>query len=352
MGDKGKVIRLALTPGDPAGIGPEITARLLEAGRPEGVELVIVGSGPALRRVIGDHTGETLPVISAGEMDRLEELPGYPVVIDTSGGEDVPPGRPSPQGGRVSGRSVEVAASLARRGKVHGIVTGPLSKEALNLGGYKYSGHTEMLADIFESPDCQMMMVNGEMRVVILSRDIPLRKAPDSVTPSRLRRGIEVTCQALQKFWNIGSPYMAVAALNPHGGDGGVTGREEIDVISPVLNKMREEGYNLDGPVPADTLFCHREAKEYHAFIALYHDQGMIPFKMSGFERGVNMTIGLPVIRTSVCHGTAFDIAGRGEGSEKSLEAAVCLARDCAAAAGGGGTAEGKVTGVEGEQTV
>jgi len=208
-------------------------------------------------------------------------------------------------------------------------VTGPISKEALGLAGYSYIGHTDMLSDLLGAPDCQMMMVSGALRIVILTRDIPLAEVPSAVTGKRLMTGIRVTDAALRELWGVENPRIDIAALNPHGGDGGVTGTEEGEVIILAIEALAREGIDARGPFPADTLFYHPEKRGCDAFVALYHDQGMIPFKMSGFDRGVNMTIGLPTVRTSVCHGTAYDIAGRGEAESGSLASALELAVHC-----------------------
>jgi len=327
-------IPIALTPGDPAGIGPEITAALLAPGYDPGADIALIGSADALAaaarkagvpapRVIGK--GGT---VSAGTL--LDSLAGgSPVIIDTGGGREVPDGGPSAAGGAVSGEAVEEAARLAAEGAVEGIVTGPISKEALGLAGYSYIGHTDMLSALLDAPDCQMMMVSGTMRIVILTRDIPLADVPAAVTGKRLATGVKVTDAALRELWGIDRPRIDIAALNPHGGDGGVTGTEENDVIVPAIAALVEDGIDARGPFPADTLFYHHERRECDAFVALYHDQGMIPFKMSGFGSGVNMTIGLPVVRTSVCHGTAYDIAGRGVAEGGSLASALELAVRC-----------------------
>ena len=218
---------------------------------------------------------------------------------------------------------------MAKKGIVEGIVTGPISKKALNLGGYYFKGHTAMLSEMMDAPDCQMMMVAGGLRILILTRDIPLADVPSMVTPERITAGVRETCRALKENFGIKSPVIKVAALNPHAGDGGINGREEIEIISPAIERLRAEGIDVSGPVPADTLFYNWGKSGVDAFIALYHDQGMIPFKVNGFKNGVNMTIGLPVLRTSVCHGTAYDIAGKGIADPASLEAAVTLASEC-----------------------
>ena len=319
---KERRIKIALTIGDPAGIGPEIAAALLDSGKDFGADIALIGSGLSGYRTAGDGS------ITAGALsEALSE--GSPVIVDTGAGREVPAGRPSAAGGAVSGEAVAAAARLAAEGAIEGIVTGPISKEALGLAGYSYIGHTDMLSDLLDAPDCQMMMVSGTMRIVILTRDIPLADVPGAVTKKKLITGVKVTAAALAELWGIEGPRIDIAALNPHGGDGGVTGKEEGEVIMPAIDALAAEGIDARGPFPADTLFYHPDRRGCDAFVALYHDQGMIPFKMSGFDRGVNMTIGLPVVRTSVCHGTAFDIAGRGEAESGSLASALELAVHC-----------------------
>ncbi len=321
---------MALTLGDPAGIGPEIAASLLARSVLPPADIYLVGSAGALMDALPPSFDKNMfQIVSHEGLKREEPIRAFPVVIDTGVGEVVPVGRPSAEGGLVAGRAIEAAVYLSRTGKIDGIVTGPISKEALNMAGYRYTGHTDMLADLFESPDCQMMMVAGDLRIVILTRDMPLRDVPGAVTASMIKKGVRATAGALRELWGIGKPRIAVAALNPHAGDGGVLGREEKDVIIPALEELLGDWFDVEGPFPADTLFCNWRKKGYDAFVALYHDQGMIPFKVNGFGQGVNMTIGLPVVRTSVCHGTAYDIAGRGVGEMGSLEAALSLAVRC-----------------------
>ena len=327
-------IPIALTIGDPSGIGPEIAAALLASGDDFGADIALIGAADALTAAVRAAGAPVPRVIGTGGsvtesilLDSLAE--GSPVIIDTGGGREVPGGGPSAAGGAVSGEAVETAARLAAEGFIEGIVTGPISKEALGLAGYSYIGHTDMLSALLDAPDCQMIMVSGTMRIVILTRDIPLADVPAAVTVKRLVTGVKVTDAALRELWGIENPRIDIAALNPHGGDGGVTGVEEGEVIVPAIAALVEDGINARGPFPADTLFYHHERRGCDAFVALYHDQGMIPFKMSGFDRGVNMTIGLPIVRTSVCHGTAYDIAGRGEAESGSLAAALELAVQC-----------------------
>ena len=324
-------IRLALTIGDPGGIGPEICSRLLASDkRKRDIDLVVIGSAPALFRE-GPWIEKELPLVRAGESGEVE-LPSRRTTVVSTGGDDPPPvGRPTAEGGSASGRAVEVAVDLARRGEIQGIVTGPISKKALRLAGYGYDGHTEMLADLFEAPDCQMMMVDQALRIVILTRHLPLRKVAGAISVSLIERGVMVVNESLEGCFGLRKPRIAVAALNPHAGEGGYIGTEEEEVIGPAVALLRRRGLAVEGPLPADSLFHSSRARLYDAIVALYHDQGMIPFKMAAFERGVNVTVGLPVIRTSVCHGTAYDIAGTGSADTGSLEAAVELAAVCAA---------------------
>ncbi|MCD6379611.1 4-hydroxythreonine-4-phosphate dehydrogenase PdxA [bacterium] len=321
-------VSIALTIGDPAGIGPEIAADLMNRGRLNGLNLYLIGSAEELVKNLSRDVAEKINVVS--DWNHIAERRGdLPLVIDTSSGIVLPQGKPSEESGKISGKAIEIAILMALSGKVEGIVTGPISKEALALAGYSYVGHTDMFADKFDSPDCQMMMVNGTSRIVIMTRDIPLKEAPGAVTAQRINKCVKITNDALKKLWGIQTPKIVVAALNPHAGDGGVTGSEEVDIIIPAIEELLASGLDVTGPVPSDTLFCDRENKPYDAYIALYHDQGMIPFKSMGFTNGVNMTIGLPVVRTSVCHGTAYEIAGRGIADSGSLDAAVSLAVQC-----------------------
>ena len=323
-------VRLALTIGDPGGIGPEICSRVLASSRrPRSIDIVLIGSAPALFREEPRLEGE-LPLVKAVELEDVSLPPERPCLVSTGGDESPPRGRPTAEGGLASGRAVEVAVDLARRGDVDGIVTGPISKEALKLAGYDYEGHTEMFADLFEAPDCQMMMVDGDFRVVILTRHIPLGKVAQAISARLIETGVTVVNESLEGCFGLRKPRIAIAALNPHAGEGGRIGSEEAEVIGPAVEHLRRRGLAVEGPVSADSLFHSSRARLYDAIVALYHDQGMIPFKMAAFDRGVNVTVGLPVIRTSVCHGTAFDIAGAGKANTGSLEAALELAALCA----------------------
>ncbi|NIM19310.1 MAG: 4-hydroxythreonine-4-phosphate dehydrogenase PdxA [Candidatus Latescibacteria bacterium] len=318
---------IAVTTGDPAGIGPEIVVAFFAAFQPSHSKAVVIGS-PEVIRPWADRYGWNCPILSTPEeMDEVEQTVSFGAyVLDTGCGDPVPAGRSSREGGKHAGRAIELACRLADGGLVEAIVTAPISKESLNMAGYAYSGHTEMLAAHFDSPDSQMMMVYRELRVVPLTRHLAIAAVREHVTERRILACLAVVDRALRDDFDIDAPRIAVAALNPHAGEGGAMGREEVDVIAPALRRAREEGIRAEGPFAADSLFQSSLEGRYDAFVTMYHDQGLIPFKMAAQKRGVNVTIGLPVIRTSVDHGVAFDIAGKGEADVASIKAAYELA--------------------------
>lgn len=331
--------RIAITMGDPAGIGPEIIlkaiARLLPRIDAGELELLVVGCARTWR-----NTSTALSLPTCG----IEYLPAgqhadWPVLGFLDAGpatEDIVPGRTSAQAGRLAYNAIEIAVRLAMQGQVQGICTAPLSKEALNLAGHHYSGHTELLAELTGARDSVMMLAHGNMRVSHVSTHTALADVPARLTPERLRRVVQLTDEALRRL-GFESPRIAIAALNPHAGEGGLFGREDIDVTTPTVAALAAQGFNVHGPFPGDTIFVNLRAGKHDAVIAMYHDQGHIPVKLLGFHvdpqtgkwdslSGVNVTLGLPVIRTSVDHGTAFDIAGTGSASETSLIEAIDFA--------------------------
>lgn len=319
---------IAVTIGDPAGVGPEIVAHLFSGYTPARSVALLVGAAAVLAPWM-ERFGLDCPV-AATAPEALAA--GAPVVVLETGVSDaVAMGRDSREGGLHAGRAIEVACELAGNHSVAGIVTAPISKNSLNLADFHYSGHTEMLARYLNSPDCQMMMVHKNLRVVPLTRHLPLSQVPGRITPELIITCMCVVAEALRDRFGIAAPRIAVAGLNPHAGDGGVIGREELEVIAPALEVLRGRGFDLDGPLPADAMFQAAVERGGHdAYVAMYHDQGLVAFKMAAQRRGVNVTVGLPVIRTSVDHGTAFDIAGRGVAETQSLLAAYELAESLA----------------------
>jgi len=324
---------LAITMGDPAGIGPEIIVKACAAlrGRLAGgaLKLLVIGSGAALERARAMLTPDLVvpEVTDAGDWPSLCFLQAGPE------GAPIAPGVLSADAGRFAYLAVEHGVKLAMAGKVGAIVTAPLNKEALNKAGYHYAGHTEMLADLTGVKGSVMLLAHGNMRVSHVSTHVALQDVPKRLTPERLRLVLDLTQQALRGL-GVEKPRIAVAALNPHAGEGGLFGREDIEISTPTIARAVADGMEVFGPVPGDTVFVKLRAGQYDAVVAMYHDQGHIPVKLLGFSvdpatgkwealSGVNITLGLPIIRTSVDHGTAFDIAGQGIASERSLIEAI-----------------------------
>jgi 4-hydroxythreonine-4-phosphate dehydrogenase len=258
-----------------------------------------------------------------------------PLAFTAAGDEagPIPFGQIAPEAGRFAYLAVAKAVELTRAGAVDAIVTAPLNKEALNLAGYHYAGHTDMLAALTNTRGSVMLLAHGDMRVGHVTTHVALADVPRLLTPERLRRTIDLTHAAVRDL-GIAKPRLAVAALNPHAGEGGLFGRQDVEITAPVVEGCRADGLDVSGPVPGDTVFVKLRARQFDAVVAMYHDQGHIPVKLLGFDvdpvtgvwralSGVNITLGLPVIRTSVDHGTAFDIAGKGIANEESMIEAI-----------------------------
>jgi 4-hydroxythreonine-4-phosphate dehydrogenase len=324
-------LRLALTMGDPAGIGPEIVVKaalaLAQAPLAVPVELTAIGSRAALEaaaRALGLAGGRLPATVSVHDVG--------PVAGTIVTGEI------SAAGGEWSYRAIVEAVRRAQDGRADAIVTAPLCKEALQLAGHAFEGHTELLAHLTGMRDGVMMLAHGGMRVSHVSTHCPLSEVPSRVTPERLRRVLDVTLDAL-KALGIANPRIAVAGLNPHAGEGGILGREDRDVIAPVVDAYAGAGLAVSGPWAGDTVFIKLRAGQFDAVVAMFHDQGHIPVKLLGFSidpatgvwqsvSGVNVTLGLPILRTSVDHGTAFDIAGRGIANADSMLDAIVYAAE------------------------
>jgi 4-hydroxythreonine-4-phosphate dehydrogenase len=305
--------RIALTMGDPAGVGPEIVAKLFAAG----VDAFVIGDQGVMR--------------SAASLVGVS-LDGVEVVQVGEPLEGIVPGRLDARAGAAAYAYLTHAIGLAQQGDIDAIVTAPINKESLSLAGAPHLDHTTALADLTDTPDAVMMLADGGFRVALVTVHVSLRRALDLITADSILRTITTVDRELRRF-ALDHPRIAVAGLNPHAGEGGLFGDEEITTVGPAIEKARELGVDAHGPFPPDTIFWRAHAGEFDVVIALYHDQGLIPLKMVGFERGVNVTLGLPFIRTSVDHGTAFDLAGKGTASPASLGAAYELARAYAARA-------------------
>lgn len=326
---------IAITMGDAAGVGPEIVVKALALG--EIVALcrpLVVGDLGVLARA-RQMLGMQLDLHPVAEVDGGRFEPGSIDVLDLANVDlaRLKVGQVSAMAGKAAVECVLKAGELALAGEVQGIATAPLNKEAMQLGGYDYIGHTEILADLTKSPRCTTMLISGSLRVVHVTRHIPLRQVADSITKERVLETIQLTAEGLPGM-GVVQPRLGVAALNPHGGEGGILGREEIEVIAPAVEAAQALGMDARGPYPADSIFFRAIAGEFDAVVAMYHDQGHIPVKTHGFESSLTVTLGLPIVRTSVDHGTAFDIAWRGLASPQSLIEAIKLAAEMARRAG------------------
>jgi 4-phospho-D-threonate 3-dehydrogenase / 4-phospho-D-erythronate 3-dehydrogenase len=327
---------LGVTMGDPAGVGPEVTAKAL--AHPEIQERCC----PV---VIGDAGVMQKSLILAGVSLRLHTIhdpeecgcPGSIHVINLANvPADFPVGRVNVLAGKAAYEYVARAVEYALSGRIQAIVTAPLNKEALNLAGYTFPGHTEILAHLSGVQHYAMMLVGPALRVIHVTTHVPLRRACDLIRTERVLRVIRLADAALKQM-GIAEPRIGVAGLNPHAGENGMLGEEDTAEIEPAVAEARASGLRVTGPLPGDTIF-HRAVSrgEFDIVVAMYHDQGHIPLKTLDFEGGVNVTVGLPFIRTSVDHGTAFDIAGKGQADSRSMREALLLAARMAGARGQG----------------
>jgi 4-hydroxythreonine-4-phosphate dehydrogenase len=323
---------VAVTMGDPAGVGPEIIAKTFADPdfRVENRALV-VGDAPRLQRA-ADLLGLELRanVVADPEEAGFEE--GTVDVVQVGElPEDLPFGELDARAGAAAFEYVERAIELARGGRVAAIATAPLNKEAMHLGGYRYPGHTEILAELSGTQDYAMMLVTPELKVIHVSTHVALREAVERATEERELAVIRLAHESLRKL-GVERPRIAVAGLNPHAGEHGLFGNEDADRIEPAVERAKEDGIDASGPHAPDTVMMRARRGEFDIVVVQYHDQGHIPIKLMGFDTGVNVTVGLPFFRTSVDHGTAFDIAGTGEADHHSLRAALDLARELAEA--------------------
>jgi 4-phospho-D-threonate 3-dehydrogenase / 4-phospho-D-erythronate 3-dehydrogenase len=318
--------RIAITMGDMNGIGPEVALKAavspvvrrvcepLLVGRPE----VFARYARLLRPVPCISVTPAGGTPGRGPEVRVIEVPGPRAVAR--------PGRITRKAGEAASRAIAAAARMALVGDVEAIVTAPVSKRALHMAGITYPGQTELLKDLTDSPSVAMMLVSPAMRVGLATIHLPLTRVPGALTRATLFGRITTIHRALRKDWGIARPRLAVLGLNPHAGEGGDIGKEEQRVIIPVLERLRADGMRLEGPFPADAFFGRMDRERYDAVVAMYHDQGLIPLKMTARGRGVNYSAGLRIVRTSPDHGTAFPIAGTGTADPRSMVEAVRLA--------------------------
>lgn len=319
---------LGLTMGDPAGIGPEVVAKAMASPevrrccRP-----IVIGSRPVMERTVRSLRLPLRVIGVSGHGDAIDGRRVVPVLDPL----ERPLGRfrmgaVGRQTGAASAAFVVKAVRLAQLGCLDAIVTGPINKEAINRAGYDYPGHTELLADLTKSRESGMMIMGGPLKIMFVTTHVAHRKLAEVLSPQKIGKAIRLAHKALREYFGVPKPRIGVAALNPHAGEHGLFGDEERRVILPAVRTARARGINASDPLPADTLFGKAARGAFDGVVAMYHDQGLIPLKLLAFGRCVNLTIGLPIIRTSVDHGTAYDIAGKGVADAGSMVEAITLA--------------------------
>ncbi|MDK2877403.1 MAG: 4-phospho-D-threonate 3-dehydrogenase / 4-phospho-D-erythronate 3-dehydrogenase [Thermoanaerobacteraceae bacterium] len=329
---------IGITMGDPAGIGPEIAIKALAKEHIyEKCIPVIIGDAEPLK----DANRFTSLNLKMNEISGINQAKGEFGTVDYLNLNLLSPGsweykKVSALAGKAAFNYVKKGIELALENKIHAVVTGPINKESINLAGYHYSGHTEIFADLTGTKDYAMMLASSSLKVVHVTTHVSMRKACDLITEERVFKVINLANDAM-KMMGVENPRIAVAGLNAHSSENGLFGNEEATAIKPAIDRARQQGINADGPVPPDTVFVKALAGQYDIVVAMYHDQGHIPVKLTGFKldlatkkytsvSGINCTLGLPIIRTSVDHGTAFGKAGEGRANEESLVDAIEMA--------------------------
>ncbi|MFQ5864688.1 MAG: 4-hydroxythreonine-4-phosphate dehydrogenase PdxA [bacterium] len=319
---------IAITIGDINGIGPEVIVKALsksairKACRP-----VIVGPTSVVEQQL-KFVNQDLQLIEVSDLRERELSENEIEVLDAGTKEYLPSdlGEITTTGGEVAAKALEMAINMAVVGKVDAMTTAPISKAALNLAGYYYPGQTELLAEKTHTDEVVMVLLSGDFRVGLVTTHCPIASVPRLLSKEKICKKIEILNSDLQDRFKIPKPKIAVTALNPHAGEGGMFGGEETETIQPAIHAAKNIGIEVEGPFPADTLFARLQDNKFDAYLAMYHDQGLIPLKMSSFGRAVNYTAGLPIIRTSPDHGTAFDIVGKGVADSGSMVEAIKLA--------------------------
>ena len=310
---------IVISSGDPSGIGPEITLKALK--NPAVLKLadfIVVGNLNVLKRI--------------AKKIHLKIKPGKSITfvhLDNVPRKKIKFGKSDALYGKAAVDYILYAAVVVKSLPNSALVTAPINKESINKAGFNFGGHTELLSCITRTPDPTMMLAGSGIRVSLVTRHVPLKDVSGLLTKKKITKTVDDTYRALKNIFKIKSPKIAVAGLNPHAGDGGVLGKEEKKLIEPLIRKLKKRIKNLEGPLPSDTLFYKMHKGFFDAVVCMYHDQALIPLKMIAFDKGVNITLGLPFVRTSPDHGTAFDIAGKGKADPSSMIEAIKLAVKC-----------------------
>lgn len=319
---------LAVAIGDPAGIGPEILAKAWERRKAAGLAPFFGVGSPEAVTAIWDGPVRIISDPSEASACFADALP----IIRVDGGEGTVPGHPTLEGAHNALHSLELAVGLTRSGAASAVVTGPVSKAQLYAVGFVHPGQTEFIAERcgIAGEMVAMMLAGPSLRTVPVTTHVPLRTVPDLLTAELIVAKGRATIRALKRLFGIERPRLAVAGFNPHAGEDGALGREEIEIVQPAIERLREEDAEVTGPHAADTLFHERMRRTYDAALCLYHDQALVPLKTLHFDEGVNMTLGLPIVRTAPDHGTAFAIAGQDRAEPGAMIAALKMAAECA----------------------
>lgn len=318
---------LAVSMGDPAGIGLEIAAKAWEALRGQGAVFALLGDPAALHLVAPNTPIARISRLAEAAEAFGQALPVLPIALAAP----LTPGEPNPANAPATIEAIRQGVALAQAGEAAGLVTLPIAKSVLYESGFRFPGHTEYVAHLTGAPSPVMMLAGASLRVALATIHLPLRAVADALSGPQIETVARVVLRALERDFGIPRPRLALAGLNPHAGEAGALGREELEIINPAAARLRAEGYDVSDAKPADSLF-HAEARaRYDAVLAMTHDQGLIPIKTLHFWDAVNVTLGLPIVRTSPDHGVGFDIAGQGVARADSLMAAIQLAAELAA---------------------
>ena len=318
---------IGITMGDPSGIGPEIIIKTFsDLGVYEICNPAILGDPGVLLESMKVRKKNFI-----NEILKPSDAEGRPGQIDVMAISRLKrglmiPGKPRIEGGKAMVEYIIKAVEMARQGEIAAMVTCPISKVLMHEAGYSFDGHTQLISHLTNTEDYVMMIAGEKLRVSLITIHCALRDVPDSLDEQKIYKTISITSRALRKDFGLKRPRLAVAALNPHAGESGLFGSEEEEIIKPAIERAVNEGYHVDGPFPADTLFHKAKSGQFDAVVAMYHDQGLIPLKLLHFSDAVNVSLGLPIIRTSVDHGTAYDIAGKDIADPSSLKAAIRMA--------------------------
>ena len=327
------MLPLALTLGEPAGIGPDLTLRLWLERKARKLPPFAFLADAAFVKERARALKLDIPLVECAVEEAAQAFETALPLVTPGAAASAPPGKPDGASANAARASIDLAVKLVQEGKASAVVTNPIAKHVMQAGGFAFPGHTEYLAHLSGAPRPVMLIWSEELAVIPITIHMPLRDVPDALTTRLIVESARIAAHDYRVRFGISNPRLAVCGLNPHAGEEGTIGREDIDVIAPAIRTLRDEGIEASGPHPADSLFHEHARKYYDVALGMYHDQVLAPVKALAFDRAVNVTLGLPFVRTSPDHGTAFDLAGSGTANPSSLEAALKLAARLAAKA-------------------